>query len=135
MLQVTLMMLCVPDLRHLMDGFVLQIKDGTQYKKYENGVFHPEHVQDSARQPLPGQVGHCDYSPECSPEGSDQVCRHIWSPTRIWRNNSACLGSNKDIQRRTSSPEQVVRGHFSLIRVYMPCRCASHHCCGGRCCC
>ena len=77
---VILMMLCVPNVRHLMDGCILQMEDGAQYKKYENGVFHPEHVQDSARQPLPGQVGHCDYSPECSTEGSDQVCRHIWSP-------------------------------------------------------
>jgi hypothetical protein len=76
---VILMMLCVPNVRHLMDGFILQMEDGAQYKKYENGVFHPEHVQDSARQPLPGQVGHCDYSPECSTEGSDQVCGHIWS--------------------------------------------------------
>lgn len=51
----------------------MQMEDGTPYKRYTNGAFHPGHeeeMQDSARQPLPGQVGHCDYSPE----GSDQVC-------------------------------------------------------------
>ena len=49
------------------------MEDGTPYKRYENGTFQQEHgeqMQDSARQPLPGQVGHCDYSPE----GSEQVC-------------------------------------------------------------
>lgn len=58
----------------------VQMEDGTQFKGqgpekgwFENGVFHPSHVQDSARQPLPGQVGHCDYTPDHSPEGSDQV--------------------------------------------------------------
>lgn len=51
----------------------LQMEDGTPYKRYEDGTFHSgqeEQMQDSARQPLPGQVGHCDYTPE----GSDQVC-------------------------------------------------------------
>ena len=50
----------------------VQMEDGTPYKRYENGTFQQadgERVQDSARQPLPGQVGHCDYSPE----GSEQV--------------------------------------------------------------
>jgi len=50
----------------------MQMEDGTPYRKYDNGVYNADHElgpQDSARQPLPGQVGHCDYSSE----GSDQV--------------------------------------------------------------
>ena len=49
----------------------MQMEDGTPYKRFDNGAFlSGEEMQDSARQPLPRQVGHCDYSPE----GSDQVC-------------------------------------------------------------
>ena len=54
----------------------MQMEDGTPYKRYNNETYHNGHeeeMQDSARRPLPGQVGHSDYSPE----GSDQVCS--WS--------------------------------------------------------
>ena len=64
-----------PMLQSVNRSLDLQMESGRSYENpaYENGVFHNGLDHDSARHPLPGQVGHCDYSPEHSPEGSDQA--------------------------------------------------------------
>ena len=64
-------------------GLHLQMESGRSYENpaYENGVFHNGLDHDSARHPLPGQVGHCDYSPEHSPEGSDQASTQAQAPS------------------------------------------------------